>query len=132
MLPEDDSRRSLKSIDVANLPIGPYDEKPVGDQGIPVELALLSILSNVVLPFNRTGLPIESTDHSITRTHDKQVTHDRGSGEDSASGVELPKKSGVRQTWLATLSGQKHGGQKQRGKQAQNSYSHVRTADTGN
>jgi hypothetical protein len=44
-----------------------------------VELALLSVLSDVVIPFDRAGLPVESTDHAITGADDKQVTHDRGS-----------------------------------------------------
>jgi len=60
-----------------------------------VELALFSVLSDVVIPFDRAGLPVESTDHAITGADDKQVTRDRGSGEDSAAAVELPKNFGV-------------------------------------
>ena len=91
-----------------------------------MELTLLSILSDVVFPLDLAAFLVKSTDHSITGTHDKQVTHDRGSGEDSASGVELPEDFGVGQTGLGILRRKKHRGQQQRGKEAQqNSYSHV-------
>ena len=90
-----------------------------------MELALLSIVLDVVFPFDHAGLPVERTNHSVAGTNDEQVAHDRGSGEDSASGIELPEDFGVGQTGLGILRRKKHRGQKQRGKESQNSYSHV-------
>jgi hypothetical protein len=77
IFPDDSSSHSLKSIDVADPPIGSYDQKSIGNQGIPVELALLSILSDVLLPSHQASLPRECADHSVEGTHGQQVTHDR-------------------------------------------------------
>jgi len=73
------------------LAIGPYNHKLVGDEWVSMKLALFSVLANVIVPLQLPGFLVECADHAVAGTYDKQVAHDRGGGEHSAAGIELPK-----------------------------------------
>ena len=73
-----------------NVAVGSDDHKFVGNEGVPVKLALVSVLGNVILPFHFSGLLVQSADPAVARTYDKEITHDRGRREYSTAGVKFP------------------------------------------
>jgi len=73
-----------------HLAISSDDHKFVGDEGVPVKLALVPILRNVIFPFHLAGFLVESADPAVARAYDKEITHDRGRREYSTAGVKFP------------------------------------------
>ncbi len=85
------SCRSLEGIHMSDFAVSSDNHKLIGDERVSVKLALFPVLSDVIFPLQLPGFPFECADHAVAGTYYKQIAHDRGSGEHSATSIELPK-----------------------------------------
>ena len=91
ILPPHGSCRSVEGIHVPDLAVRADNHKLVGGEWVSMKLALFPVRANVIFPLQVPGFLVECADHAVAGTHEKEVAHDRGSGEHSAASIELPK-----------------------------------------
>jgi hypothetical protein len=92
VFPANRSRGTVKRIYVPEGAVSPDNNKVVAYQRIAMKLALFSVPADVIFPLYVSSFLVECANQTIARAGNEKLARDRGRGEHSTTGIELPKK----------------------------------------